>query len=109
MGLCNCSQELPLFDASAGMVGKQGSRFRAGFRKSQLGGASDSGATAHLRFHLTLDEREQIGVDLFGLGDGYAVSTTGINLQNRVRDDRWHAAAGWTDRHDLVVFAVNDK
>ena len=78
-------------------------------RRSKLGGASHSGATAHLRFHLTFDEGEEIGVYLFGLGDCYTVSATWVNFQNRVRDDRWYATAGWTDRHDLVVFAVNDE
>jgi hypothetical protein len=77
--------------------------------QDQTGGASHSGATAHLRFHLTFHEGEQIGVYLFGFSDCYTVSTTGVNFQNCVRDDRWYAAAGWTDRHDLVVFAVNDE
>ena len=78
-------------------------------RRSQLGGASHSGATAHLRFHLTFDEGKQIGVHLFGVSDRYTVRATWVNLKNCVRDDRWYAAAGWADRHDLVVFAVNDE
>ena len=78
-------------------------------RRSQLGGASHSGATARLRFHLTFDEGKQIGVHLLGVRDRYTVRATWVNLENCVRDNRWYAAAGWADRHDLVVFAVNDE
>ena len=67
------------------------------------------GRRSHLRFHLTFDEGEQIGVHLFGVSDCYTVRATWVNLKNCVRDDRWYAAARWADRHDLVVFAMDDE
>src|ERR1700689_4126491 len=60
-------------------------------------------------FHLTFDESEKVGVDPLRIDDCDTVSSTLVDLQDCVRNDRWYAAASRTDRHDLIVFAVYDE
>jgi SAM-dependent methyltransferase len=60
-------------------------------------------------FHLTFDESEKVGVDPLRIDDCDTVSATLVDFQDRVRNDRWYAAASRTDRHDLIVFAVYDE
>jgi hypothetical protein len=60
-------------------------------------------------FHLTFDESEKVGIDPFRIDDCNTVSATLVDFQDRVRNDRWYAAASRTDRHDLIVFAVYDE
>src|ERR1700722_12821224 len=60
-------------------------------------------------FHLVFDESEKVGVDPLRIDDCNTVSATLVDFQDRVRNDRWYAAASRTDRHDLIVFAVYDE
>jgi hypothetical protein len=60
-------------------------------------------------FHLTFDESEKVGVDPLRIDDCDTVSATLVDFQDRVRNDRWYAAASRTDRHYLIVFAVYDE
>lgn len=71
--------------------------------------AQRSGPTRCLRFHLTLDESQQISVDALRIDDCYTVSAAGVDLEDRMRNDRGHAARGRADRHDLIVFAMQDQ
>ena len=61
------------------------------------------------RFISPFTKASRSALTSFRIDNRDTVSTTGVNLQDRVRDDRWYAAASRIDRHDLIVFAVNDE
>src|ERR1039458_1070185 len=57
----------------------------------------------------SLEECQQVGIELVLVSLGQAMWCACINLQSRVLDEFRRGKSRGTDRYDLVVVTVNDK
>jgi hypothetical protein len=56
-----------------------------------------------------LEKREQIGIDLVGLGCGHTMRKTRIHLKNRTLHQLRGLLGRSPDRYDLVIVAMKDQ